>query len=376
MLKQTVLFIFILLFTSACDLSSLKKWLPGTTESEVNSSPDSKAENTSDKAQKRSKKRLPFVYSSTVNERSLSQKTTVSGTLEAYRHVNIFNQSEGMLVQLPFREGDQVKKNQVLARLDDTLIKIDHRKAVVNHQQAQLDLSRIKKLVPKSLVSKDEVSQAKTKVALAAAEEKKQLARLGYTTIKAPFTGTISARLKEPGDILPVHTHLMSIIDINRLKVKLPLSELFLPQVKLGDQVSLQIDALGKTIYQGTIIRKYPAIESSSRRGIVEVELSPTPVGAMPGQLCRVTLTSHPQTYTTIPLSAVRHDQKSAYVYRLDKEQSKVNKTPISIGQTIGNLVEVLDGLAIGEEVISKGQYGLSHGMSVKVVTPPEKNTL
>jgi|GEM_PF-4118129 len=118
MLKFTLLLFSILVFTSSCDLNSLSQFIPGQAEALK-------------PVEKKSKKRLPVVYSSVVKEQTLTTETTVTGTLEANRHVNVFNQSEGMLIKLPFREGDRVKKGQIIARLDDTLIKIDNRKAIV-----------------------------------------------------------------------------------------------------------------------------------------------------------------------------------------------------------------------------------------------------
>ncbi len=97
----------------------------------------------------------------------------------------------------------------------------------------------------------------------------------------------ITERLFEPGDVVPLHSHIMTLIDPNSLQVKIRLSEIRIPLKQQGDKVEISIDALGDARYHGRISRIYPTIEPKTRKGTVEVVLLPVPAGARAGQLAR-----------------------------------------------------------------------------------------
>jgi RND family efflux transporter MFP subunit len=320
---------------------------------------------------KKPQKILPAVQITTVKKRSLSYSAVITGTLEANRSVKIFNQIEGLLIQLPFHEGDKVKKDQIIALLDKTLIQLELNKAKVSEKQSSVNLNRIKRLVPKNLVSQDELSQVKTLLAIAKTETQKQQTKLSYTIIRAPFTGLISQRLNEPGDVLAQHSHILSLIDTKQLIVKFQLSELLLPDININDKISINIDALGQKRFTAIIIRKHPIIDNISRQGVVEAILTDPPIGAMPGHLCRINFISKKKEYLSIPLPAIRHDQHSSYVYTLNSENKTVYKKKMTMGITIDNFAEITSGLNAGDNIVVKGQYGLKSAMKVQIIETP-----
>ena len=127
--------------------------------------------------------------------REVSIDKTLTGTLQAIRSVQIFNQEEGLLTKLPYYEGDVVEQGEQIAQLEDASVRADLAKATANLKQAELDLKRLKDLIPRKLASEDEVAKARTAVDVAKAEVIQNQIRLDYTKITAPFTGTISERL-------------------------------------------------------------------------------------------------------------------------------------------------------------------------------------
>ena len=144
------------------------------------------------------------------------------------------------------------------------------------------------------------------------------------------------------------------------------------PDIKINDKINITIDALGKKQFTTQIIRKHPVIDIISRQGMVEAILASPPKGAMPGQLSRVNFISKTKDYLSIPLSAIRHDQHSAYVYLLKPENKTVYKQEITMGITIGDFVEITRGLKQGEKIVIKGQYGLKSGTKVQIITSQE----
>ncbi|WP_198263951.1 efflux RND transporter periplasmic adaptor subunit [sulfur-oxidizing endosymbiont of Gigantopelta aegis] len=328
-------------------------------------------DNTSDSAsKKRIARPLPAVEVAEVMNESMNHKMTVTGTLDPFRTVRFFNQAQGILESLPFYEGDKVNKGDLLARMDDTIFRAQYNKADATLKQSIIDYGRLEKLSKSNLTSKELLIRAKTKVALDKAEYNLQKKRLSYTQIKAPWAGIVSERLAEPGDVLPLHTQFMSLIDTSSLIVKVPLSELHLNQIKLHDAISYQVDALGKKIWQGNIYRIYPNINAKTRKGLVEVKLSPVPKGARPGQLARISLVTANKTVLVVPLSAIRYDQLGAYVFSIDAE-NKIARKNIITGRKYPQKMEILSGLNVGDKVVSKGLFGLRDGKKVNIINSP-----
>ncbi|MCW8929998.1 MAG: efflux RND transporter periplasmic adaptor subunit [Gammaproteobacteria bacterium] len=317
---------------------------------------------------KRSSRALPAVEVTQAEIQSLNHKMTVTGTLEPNRTVQLYNQAQGMLIELPFHEGDKVNKDDVLARMDDTIFRAEYNKADATLKQARVDYGRLEKLAKTNLTSKELLIRAKTKVALDQAEYNLQKKRLSYTQIKAPWSGIISERRVEPGDVLPLHTHFMSLMDTNSLIVKIPLSELYLSKIKQGDTITYQVDALGKKSWTGNILRIYPQVNAQTRKGIIEVKLDPVPDNALPGQLARITLVTSKEDVLVIPLSAIRYDQQGAYVFTL-LEDNKIKRQNILTGKKYPEKMEILEGLKAGDTIVKKGLFGLRSGKQVNVIT-------
>jgi membrane fusion protein (multidrug efflux system) len=185
--------------------------------------------------------------------------------------------------------------------------------------------------------------------------------------IKAPFAGVVSERLVEPGDVVPRHTHLMTIINPESLVIKILVSDLLLPRLHRGDAVTVRIDGLGETPFNGRIQRIYPELDEKTRMGTVEVVLNPIPDGARSGQLSRIILQSTISDRITVPFNALQRDTEGEFVYTLD-EQQQSQRTPIKSGMRVADRVEIQDGLHAGDQVIVKGFLGLKPGMRIEPV--------
>ncbi len=336
------------------------------------------------------------------------------GSLRAVREVKLFNQEEGRVTALRVREGDAVRANQVLVRLDDRLLRAELDKAAATLRQANLDVQRLQQLMAKKLISEDALTRAQTSLEIARAQERVLRTRLGYMTIRAPFAGKIAERRIEPGDVAPKHTHLLTLIDPSELVTDVQISELVLPRIKVGDRADVRIDALGEQAYPGRVLRIYPTVDPATRRGQIEVGLKPVPKGARPGQFSRMTLYAAGRERLVIPQVALRRDAKGEYVFlfrragstsvagagtrrsdrragstsvagagtrRSDRASGdvsaggperprwgKVKRLQVVSGLKVGDKVEIRDGLEAGQQVVSKGFIGLADGQSVRPV--------
>lgn len=298
----------------------------------------------------------------------VSLQQTISGSLEAITSVRLYNEESGRITKLPFYEGDLISKGDVAITLDGNLIQAELDKAIAEHKQAKSDLKRLKKLVEKNLASDEVLVHAQTTLHVASAEEKLQRTRFLLTTIKAPFSGVITERNNEAGDVVASHSHILSLIDPTSLRIKMQLSESWIPLIDRDVVVEITIDALGNAAHKGNITRIHPTIDPNTRKGIVEVELKPLPEGVKAGQLARVKIKSKPSDRLLVPSNAVRHDSKGAYVFIVN-EDNKVAKNYVIKGLQFGDEIEITEGLLVNQNIVIKGFTGLRDGKTVEIVT-------
>jgi RND family efflux transporter MFP subunit len=307
-----------------------------------------------------------------VVQQPLEYQSDRAGTLSARRSVKLFNQEEGRVTNVLAREGDRVRKNRPLVKLDARLLQAELDKAGAQLRQAELNVERLQRLIPEKLVSEDTLTRAQTELDVARANVNILQTRVNYMTVRAPFDGEVAERRVEPGDVAPKHTHLMTLVDSSSLVTEVQISELMLSRIKRGDRADVRIDALGNQIYKGTISSIYPTIDPVTRLGRLEVALSPVPEGARAGQFCRVTLYSKAAEPIVIPFSALRRDPEGEHVFVVNAE-GKAERRSIVSGLRLTDRVEVLDGLKPGQVVIKKGFLGLSAGSIVQAVNQPKQ---
>jgi membrane fusion protein (multidrug efflux system) len=300
--------------------------------------------------------------------RDVTRTVERNGSLQPHREVQLSLQQEGRLLEMPYHEGDRVSQGDLLARLDDTLLRAQLKKSRAQRHQAEQDLKRLKRLQSSRVIAEEELMHAATALDVARAEEEELQIRLQQTRLLTPFDGIISERHAEPGDTLSSYSHLLTLIDTQSLTTELKLSELLLTGLQIGDQVSLSIDALGPHNFTGTIQRIHPRVDETSRQGTVEVLLSPPPAGAMPGQLCRVSLQLHSSNRLLVPYNALRRDSRGEYLFVVSNE-NRVERRAVVSGLHFEEMVELLDGIQTGERIVTRGFLGLGEGSSVNLAS-------
>lgn len=301
-----------------------------------------------------------------LQEQTISRSLVRPATLAPRLEVRIFNQEEGRLTSLLQYEGDQVAEGEVLARLDDRVLQASLNKAAATLKQARLDLNRLERLVKREMVSAEAIERARTAMVVAQAEVSLLRTRLDYSVIRAPFAGVVSARLAEPGDVLAKFSHLLTLTSPSPLLAEVKVSELWLPNLAVGDEVSLTIDALPGKRFSAAIDRIYPGIDPASRQGVAEVVLDPVPAGARPGQFCRVTFRSPPSPVLLVPFAALQYDSEGEFVMRIG-EDDKAQRVAVQTGDGVADQLQVLDGLQAGDRVVVRGLLGLKQGSKVVV---------
>lgn len=326
-----------------------------------------------------------------VNSASLN----ASGYIVAQRKAAIASKGTGRLVFLGVVEGDQVKKNQIIARLenDDILAQLDEAKANLKLVEADIislknNYEREKELFEKKLSSEQslELAEAGYKRILASAEiikaRIKQLeVALENTIIRSPFDGTILTKNAEVGEIVAPFggginskTAVVTVADMNSLLVETDVSESNIEKIKPNQDCQIVLDAYPEKSYQGYVFKIVPTADRSKATVLVKVGFKDYDSRVLPEMSAKVTFFTEKvdpslleqNPLLLVPEKSVIEENNSSFVYRII--DNKVRKTEIKIGDKLGSYVEVISGLNAGEKIVSEINDKIKDGDEVKVV--------
>ena len=305
-----------------------------------------------------------------VSRGSLAREATMAGVLSPIRTVGVNAQIGGALISMRVEEGDVVRAGQVLAEVDARELSAQLRSAEANLELARSTADRSAVLFKDRVVTaaEHERDQAAFEAAKASVDALKL--RLAYASVRAPVSGVVTDKRAEAGDVIGAQARLFTIADVSTLVVLVQVSELDITGLSVGQSARVTIDAFGATQFDGRIRRIFPAADSVSRMVPVEVALSGSSVRQLkPGYLARVTVRLGERPGVLLaPVSALvgSRDARAVYVVRAGKAE----RVPVRIGQASGSMVEILEGLSVGDSVVVVGAEQVRDGAAVRIVPP------
>lgn len=305
-----------------------------------------------------------------VTRGSLAREATVAGVLAPVRSVGVNAQLGGALLSMRVEEGDVVREGQVLAEIDSRELRAQLRSAEASLALARSTAERSATLFKDRVVTAAENERDQAALASAQATVDALRTRLGYALVRAPIAGVITEKRSEAGDVIGAQSRLFTVADVSPLVVRVQVSELDITGISVGQIADVSVDALGGTVFKGTVRRIFPAADSVTRMVPVEVELGGGAARQLrPGYLARVTVKLGERAGVVLaPASAVIGSRDTRAVYL--KIGDKVERRPVRIGQVSGTVVEILEGLQPGDTVVTVGADQLRDGATVRVVAP------
>lgn len=330
-----------------------------------------------------------------------------SGYVVAQRKAAVASKVTGRLISLSVEEGSRVKKNEVIARMEneDALASRDQAEANLNvayHnleqvraelQDATLSFNRYKDLLDKGFVAKADydASEARYKKAIAAvaaaeAAVKANAAALQgakvmieYSLIRAPFDAVVLTKNADIGDIVtPIGASanakaaVVTIADMSSLQVEADVSESNLRQIKVGQPCEIQLDALPDLRFRGVIHMIVPTADRSKATVMVKVRFIDNDQRILPEMSAKVAFLSRPtKPEEQKPLTALnpaalltRNGKKAVFLIKGDQAV----ETPVTPGEQIGDMIEVLSGVNAGDKIVLKPLNKIKNGSKIKVL--------
>jgi RND family efflux transporter MFP subunit len=286
------------------------------------------------------------------------------GTFEAFRQNTINSDAQGKLVKLTIQEGDKVSQGQLIAKIDDDLLRLQLDNAEVSLEGQLNDDSRYSNLAKENAVAAVQVE--KTKLGLRSAQiQKKQIEKqLRSTNITAPFSGVITKKMVDLGSFIANGTPIVEITDISSLKLTVSIPERDILKFKMGQPVEIKADIYGDRTFNGKVTQ-IGVQADKSHNFKVQITVPNTKQELMAGMYGSASLSNDNSiSALSIPRKALVGSSKNPQVYVI--RNGKAVLTQFNAGTSDGGYIEVINGLTKNDKIVVKGQVNIQNNSNVK----------
>lgn len=311
---------------------------------------------------------------------SFDKNINFTGTFEARKELEIIAEAQGRITQLAIREGQQVNKNQLVAKIDDTniLAQLTSVRAVV--AKAKKDVERYERLTEAGAISQQQYEEVKLNYQNAQANVTAIEQQLKYSMARSPMAGIIKEVKVEEGSFASAGTLIATVVDIEKLKMIVKVGEKEIVKIKNGQSVEITTDVYPDNIFKGTVTL-ISVQADAGRKYEVEIELpNPSKTPLRPGMYGNVAIDAQNKNNTQnqsglfVARKAVVGSVQSPKIYVVNtvNGQNQVSYKTVKIGKTVGDKVEIIEGLKMGETVVISGQINLSDGKTITIMNQDE----
>jgi RND family efflux transporter MFP subunit len=304
-----------------------------------------------------------------------SQRTlTLLADVRPYSTATLYAKVSGYLKSINVDKGDQVKEGQVLAEIDSAETDEQYASAVADLENKRRVAGRNRELLTRGTVAPQTAETSDTSERMASALVSQLAARRSYETLRAPFGGTVTARYADPGALvqdaetsqtnaLPVVT----ISDSSKLRVDVYVAQPDVPFIHIGDAVEVTDASLPDRKVKATVSRTAGMLDPQTRTLLVEIDVDNREGFLVPGSFAYVSLTAPVKSYPRIPVAGliVRGDTQVAPVV---DDGGHVHFRRVTPASTDGSVVDIADGLAIGDRVAINIPDELTDGARIQPI--------
>jgi membrane fusion protein, multidrug efflux system len=289
--------------------------------------------------------------------------------IEARREVEIIARVQGQLEELLVEEGDRVKKGQVLAELNKSELRLALREAQARLDNNRAVYERTIKMLDQELTSQEVLDNNKYLFETAKTQYDQAELNLRYTTITAPFSGVITTRLIEQGEMIRVNTVLFNLADMDKLLARVYVPEKELARISIGDRVRLESEMFQSQAFEGVVEMISPVVDPATGTVKVTVRVAENHGKLKPGMFCSAYVLTETHLNTlAISRKTLLTDTDETEVYVV-ADSGVVRLRKITIGIEQGDTLEVLTGLKDGDQLVLVGKETLRDGSRVRIIT-------
>ena len=316
--------------------------------------------------------------------RAISFNLSAVGSLKTPEHVTISPKRAGIINKILVREGDQVKKGQVLVQLDDTdaLLQLERAEAGVKSVEASIEtnrstLSRFQKLLASNVIPQQTYDDIHLKVKLdearldlSKAEMKLARQNLLDHQIVSPIEGIVNLKIASLGEHVNVapKDEILNVVQMDPLDLEFYLPENWAGKIRLGGKINFTVKAFSEENFSATLRFISPTADPSTRNVRMKASVQNTSHRLKPGFFAEVMIqTDTHSNALVIPESALFNQEGKPFAFVLQNKTA--HRREVETGQRLKGGVEILKGIQKGDQVVTAGHEQLSEGMKVRIIS-------
>jgi membrane fusion protein, multidrug efflux system len=296
-------------------------------------------------------------------------------TLAPVEGVTLGADADGTIARIAVENGAAVKAGDLLLEFDTTVEAAQLASAEARQAIAKLDRDRAVELREKNTISQAELDQANAQLTQASANAEALRAQLAKKIVRAPFDGRVGIRLVNVGQFVSRGASLMPLQKLNPIYVNFTIPQRYLPQLVVGQETDVNVDAFNDRVFKGKIVAINPQVDATSRNVSVQALIE------NPEEILRAGMFAHVDVQLpsdkpsiVLPATSIAYASYGNSVYIIENMKDKDGKEYlgarqqfVKLGTTRGDQVAILDGVKPGEVVASAGVFKLRNGAPVQV---------
>jgi len=319
-------------------------------------------------------KKIPLITTFQLEESQFKHFLELQGNVTTKNLLMIYPEYSGVLTNVYVKEGQKVRKGEVLARIDDGGLSQQLAQLKIQSELAKTTFERQQRLWDQKIGSEMQYLQAKSNYESqdqAIAQLEQQVAK---TIVRAPFSGTIDDVLTEQGSVvMPGQSELMRIVNLDNMYIVTDVPEKYISQITRDKKVEVEFPILGKKI-ESKVRQVGYFINPNNRTFKVEISIPNKERSIKPNLTAKLKINDYTnENALLIPQGIISENASGEqYIYvikdKVGNDEAVAEKTVIETGLTQGDLIEVISGLEKGDEIVMEGARSVNDGQKVKII--------
>jgi membrane fusion protein (multidrug efflux system) len=300
-----------------------------------------------------------------VKPQKLDNRILTTGTIMANEEVELKTETSGKVVKILFKEGTQVKKGDLLVKINDEELQAQLSRAKSALNLAEDNAHRFKLLLEREGVSQQEYDAAMNELNARKADVQLYEAQIAKTEVRAPFDGVVGLRNISEGDYVTTSTDIASMQDVDPIKIDFSIPEKYASYTNTGDKIEFTISGSDKT-YIGKVYAIEPKVDENTRTLQMRAVCPNTKNEIHPGSFADVTLILEEiSNALMVPSQAIIPILKGQKVFLY--KSGVVQESVVKIGIRTDKMVEIIDGISPMDTVVTSGILQVGQGVPVTI---------
>lgn len=307
-----------------------------------------------------------WVQASVVQETTLPLEAHATGTLVAAKNVEITPEVAGHVEKILFKDGAFVTRGTPLIALDNAVFKAQSQSAKAQLAYSENDYKRKLLLGKQGAIAQQAIDQAEADVKEKRANAQEKEVMLNKMTLNAPFDGMVGKAEVHPGDYVTIGKGLVKLTDTKHLRVEFNVPERYLSAIKRGQDVTVITSAYPGKVFTGKVSYISPTINTDNRSISLYADIANDNNLLASGMFVNVVQRlGTDERALMIPSRSLVPALEGEQVFKV--VDGKAYSATVLIGKREKDTVQVIQGLSVGDQVITDGQLKVKNGMPVKI---------